>query len=398
MDLDRNNFSYRIIARDETSRAHCAVIQTPHGCIETPNFIFCATHGAIKGTAMDQIEATGAQFVLGNTYHLWLQPGPEIVAAHGGLHRFTGWHGPMLTDSGGFQIFSLGYGGVVDEIKGKKDRSVRPRSLLKIREEGATFRSYLDGRLCFLSPEKSVEIQQKLGADFILPLDECTPFHMKKEQTAASMRRSHRWEKRSLQQFTENFDNTQRMYGIVQGGIYEDLRRESIDFINSQPFFAQAIGGSLGGEKQQMYEVVDFTMQHLLPSRPTHLLGIGGLRDILEGVNSGVDTFDCVHPTRIARHGCALITHPEAEFAKEHINLKNSIYREDLHPIDEQCDCYTCRYFTRSYLHHLFKAKESTGGLLLTIHNARFMVRWMQAIREAITQGQWAEFYRKHRH
>ena len=194
-----NNFSYNVTARSGHGRAHCAIIETPHGCIETPNFIFCATHGAIKGATMDQIKATGAQFVLGNTYHLWLQPGPDVVERHGGLQRFTGWQGPMLTDSGGFQIFSLGYGGVVDEIKGKKDQSARPHSLLKITEDGAFFRSYIDGTLCFLSPERSVQIQQKLGADFILPLDECTPFHMKKEETAASMQRSHRWEARSLQ-------------------------------------------------------------------------------------------------------------------------------------------------------------------------------------------------------
>ncbi len=391
-----DNFSYTITAQKENERAHCATITTPHGIIETPNFIFCATHGAIKGATMEQIRATGAQFVLGNTYHLWLQPGPDIVKKHGGLQRFTGWNGPMLTDSGGFQIFSLGYGGVVDEIKGKKDRSTRPRSLLKITEDGAFFRSYLDGSLCFLSPERSIQIQQKLGADFILPLDECTPFHMKKEETASSMLRSHRWEARSVRQFFDNYNHHQRMYGIIQGGIYEDLRLESIDFVNHQPFFAQAIGGSLGGEKQQMYEVVDFTMKHLLKTRPTHLLGIGGLRDILEGVNSGVDTFDCVHPTRIARHGCALIAKPEAEFAKEHINLKNKIYREDLRPIEDQCDCYTCRNFTRSYIHHLFKAKENTGGQLLTIHNARFMVRWMESIRKAIRNGQWNEFYRSH--
>lgn len=391
------NFSYRVTHQVPNERAHCGVIETPHGTIETPNFIFCATHGAIKGVTMEQVKAAGAEFVLGNTYHLWLQPGPDIVHMHGGLHRFTGWQGPMLTDSGGFQIFSLGYGGVVDEIKGRKDASARPKSLLKITEAGATFRSYRNGQQCFLSPEKSVEVQQKLGADFILPLDECTPFHMKKDQTAASMRRSHRWEQRSLQYFQEHFDDTQRMYGIIQGGIYEDLRRESTDFVNQQPFFANAIGGSLGGDKQQMYDVVRFTMQHLLPTRPTHLLGIGGLRDILEGVNSGVDTFDCVHPTRIARHGCALIARPESNFAKEHLNLHNSIYREDLNPIDDQCQCYTCRNFSRAYLHHLLKAKESTGGVLLTIHNIHFMMRWMAAIRQAIRVGRWREFYKKYR-
>ena len=392
-----DNFSFNITAKANEGRAHCGEIRTPHGIVETPNFIFCATHGAIKGCTMEQMRSIGAQFVLGNTYHLWLQPGPDVVEKHGGLQRFTGWNGPMLTDSGGFQIFSLGHGGVVDEIKGKKDRSSRPKSLLKITEEGALFRSYSNGGLCFLTPERSIQIQQKLGADFILPLDECTPFHMEKHQTNASMLRSHRWEQRSVNQFFANYNTRQRLYGIVQGGIYEDLRQESADFVNNQPFFGQAIGGSLGGDKDQMYAVVDLTMRYLVQNRPTHLLGIGGLRDILEGVQSGVDTFDCVHPTRIARHGCALISKPEADFAKEHINLKNKAYREDLNPIDDQCDCYTCRNFSRAYLHHLFKAKESTGGLLLTIHNARFMVRWMEAIRSAIRENRWEAFYKQHR-
>ncbi len=394
--MSKPGFSYVITAQAATGRAHCARIETPHGIIETPNFIFCATHGAIKSATMEQMEAVGAQFLLGNTYHLWLQPGYEIVAKHGGLHRFIGWNGPLLTDSGGFQIFSLAYGRVVDEIKGKVHRSKFPKSLLSITEEGALFRSHIDGRQRWLTPEKSIEIQQGLGADFILPLDECAPSHFNKEKTAQSMYRSHRWETRSLQYFQEHFTDRQCMYGIVQGGEFLDLRRESIDFINQQPFFAQALGGSLGIEKAQMYELVDGIMQRLV-SRPTHLLGIGGLRDILEGVQSGVDTFDCVHPTRIARHGCALIARPEAEYAKEHINLKNAVYREDQNPIETDCDCYTCRNFTRAYLHHLFKAHEGTGGLLLTIHNARFMMRWMAAIRQAIQLGQWEVFYRQHR-
>lgn len=392
-----DNFKFTIEKQSSKSRAHCARIHTPHGDIETPNFIFCATHGAIKGATMDYMKQVGAQIVLGNTYHLWLQPGPDLVEKHGGLHRFVGWDGPMLTDSGGFQIFSLGYGGVVDEIKGKSSRSNHPKSLLKITEEGALFRSYINGSLCFLTPERSIIIQQKLGADFILPLDECTPFHMTREQTAKSMERSHRWELRSLNQFYRTFNNRQRLYGIVQGGVYDDLRRESIDFVNGQAFFAQAIGGSLGGEKAQMYEVVDKTMALLNPNRQTHLLGIGGLQDILHGVNSGVDTFDCVHPTRIARHGCALIAKPEDSKTREHINLKNTCYREDLNPIEQGCDCYTCRNFTRAYIHHLLKAKESTSGLLLTIHNARFMVRWMEAIRRAIREDRWEEFYKENR-
>ena len=388
-------FSYTVTARAATGRAHCACIETPHGCIETPNFIFCATHGAIKGATPAHMEDVGAQIILGNTYHLWLQPGYELVAKHGGLHRFVGWNKPMLTDSGGFQIFSLAYGRVVDEIKGKAHRSDFQKTLLKITEDGALFRSHIDGSQRFLTPEKSIEIQQGLGADIILTLDECAPTHFSKDKTARSMHRSHRWETRSLNYFQEHFDGRQRLYGIVQGGEYEDLRRESIDYVNEQPFFGQAIGGSLGVDKQQMYALVDFVMEGL-KQRPTHLLGIGGLRDILEGVNSGIDTFDCVHPTRIARHACALIDKPEAEYAKEHLNLKNACYCEDMNPIDADCDCYTCRNFTRAYLHHLFKAREGTGGLLLTIHNARFMMRWMQSIREAIKDGRWEAFYKEY--
>lgn len=390
-------FAYRVTAQADYGRAHCGIIQTPHGAVETPNFVFCGTHGAIKGATMEQIKAVGAQIVLGNTYHLWLQPGPDIVQLNGGLHAFMGWDGPMLTDSGGFQIFSMGYGGVIDEIKGKS-RPNALRTLLKITEDGAMFRSYVNGRLCMLTPERSVEIQQALGADFILPLDECAPTHRTRSEIVASTQLSHRWEERSLKQFLDHFDDRQRMYGIIQGGIYEDLRTESIDFIKSHPFFGQAIGGSLGVEKQEMYGLVDYIMQQVPVDRPTHLLGIGGLRDLLEGVNSGVDTFDCVHPTRIARHGCALIARPEEAVAKEHINLKNACYAEDVNPIDSECDCYTCRRFTRSYLHHLFKARESTGGLLLTIHNARFMMRWMEAIRQAIRSGQWKAFYQQHIH
>ena len=394
--MGMTDFNFQITHKAEQGSAHCGLLTTPHGTIQTPNFIFCATHGAIKGATMECIKATGAQCVLGNTYHLWLQPGPSIVEKHGGLHRFVGWDGPMLTDSGGFQIFSLGHGGIVDEIKGKAHSSNHhPKSLLKVSEEGALFRSYIDGSQCWLTPERSILIQQKLGADFILPLDECTPFHMEKEQTARSMERSHRWEARGVQQYLRTYNSQQRLYGIVQGGIYEDLRKESIDFINSQPFFGQAIGGSLGGTKEQMYEVVQFTMQGLNNGRPTHLLGIGGLSDIIAGVNSGIDTFDCVHPTRIARHGCALVQTSE-DPTREHINLKNHRYEEDLNPIDSQCDCYTCRNFSRAYLHHLFKAKESTGGLLLTIHNARFMVRWMEAIRHAIQTGTWHQFMQAH--
>ncbi len=385
-----SGFSFSITHNN--GRARCGQLVTPHGILNTPNFIFCATHGTIKGVSIDQVKNAGANIILGNTYHLWLQPGPDIVEKHGGLHRFLGWDGPMLTDSGGFQIFSLGFGGVVNEIKGSR-QSEQKRSLITLSEEGALFRSYLNGAYCWLTPERSILIQQKLGADIILPLDECTPFNRTRDETAFSMQRSHRWEKRSFAQFQETYRADQALYGIVQGGIYEDLRKESAEFVNQHNFFGHAIGGSLGGTKEQMYNVVAMTQKYLNPQRPVHLLGIGGLQDIIRGVDCGIDTFDCVHPTRIARHGCALVF--DKSNPREHINLKNRCYTEDISPIDANCNCYCCRNFSRSYLHHLLKAKESTAGQLLTIHNIYFMAQWMQKIRQAISTSAWEEFKRE---
>ncbi|HCJ11599.1 MAG: tRNA guanosine(34) transglycosylase Tgt [Verrucomicrobia bacterium GWF2_51_19] len=373
-------FRFEVTHRDPHSKARCGRIHTPHGVIETPNFIFCATKGAIKGVAMEQVMANGAEIILSNTYHMLLQPGPDVVAAHGGLHKFLGWDGPMLTDSGGFQIFSLGHGGVANEIKGR-GRANLPKTLLKITEEGALFRSYIDGSLHTLTPESSIEAQQKLGADLILVLDECTPFHSDRAYTAKSMRRSHRWEQRSLDYFRAHDDGRQALYGIVQGGIYEDLRKESGQFVAGNDFFGQAIGGSLGGTREQMHDIVEMVSRYIHPERPTHLLGIGGVADIENGVRNGIDTFDCVHPTRLARHGCALVPN---DIGDEHINLKNTRFKNDLAPIDSRCNCYCCRNFSRAYIHHLFKAKETTGGLLLTLHNIAFMSQVVRNIREQI--------------
>jgi queuine tRNA-ribosyltransferase len=321
----------------------------------------------------------GTQIILSNTYHLMLQPGPSTMRAMGGIHKFTGWNGPMLTDSGGFQIFSLGHGSVAQEIKGTRNSGYK--SLCKITEEGAEFRSYLDGSKQLLTPERSIQIQRDIGADLILVLDECTPFHVSKQYTARSMEMSHRWAMRSLAEFERGDDGTQSLYGIVQGGVYEDLRVESASFVNSQKFFGVAVGGSLGRDKEQMMSVVDTTMKMIDRSRPVHLLGIGGIQDILHGVECGIDTFDCVHPTRIARHGCALVEDVEG---KEHVNLSNARFRLDTNPIDAACDCYTCRHFSRGYIHHLIKARELLAMQLLTIHNVRFMNRLMERIRSDI--------------
>lgn len=377
-------FEFTITARDD-SGARCGILKTPHGILETPNFIFCATKASIKGLTMEQVRSAGAEIILANTYHLFLQPGSETVAALGGLHSMTDWSGPMLTDSGGFQIFSLGHGGVAQEIKSRRPMATA-KSLLRISEEGALFRAYNDGSYRLLTPELAIQIQRQLGADLILPLDECTPFHVDRQYTEKSTRRSHRWEKRSLEEFERSDGGKQALYGIIQGGIYEDLRRESCDFVNGEHFFGQAIGGSLGGDKSQMHAIVALTGALKNPLRPTHLLGIGGVDDILHGVTCGIDSFDCVHPTRLARHGGALLS-PQLSDGRGHINLRNSRFQRNFEPVDSTCRCDCCRRASRGYIHHLLKAGEMLGGQLLTIHNIAFMSRLMSQIRDAIRQN-----------
>ena len=371
------SFTYKRTSQKHAGRR--GSLNTPHGILETPAFIFCATKAAIKAATIDQVRACGTQIILSNTYHLMLQPGSKLIKKMGGLHKFCGWNGPMLTDSGGFQIFSLGHGSVADEIKGAR-RHVDRKSTVKISEEGALFKSYIDGKKHLLTPEKSVEIQRDLGSDLMVVFDECTPFHVDKNYTAASMRMSHRWGLRSLAEFDRGNDGKQALYGIIQGGVYEDLRKESVDFTNDQGFFGVAVGGSLGASKDQMYEVVQMVLPRLLPERPVHLLGIGGVRDIFSGVRQGIDTFDCVHPTRIARHGWALVKGGE----KERINLMNAQFREDPNPIEEECPCETCTTYSRAYIHHLLKAKEILALQLVTLHNITYMNRLMAAIRQAL--------------
>ena len=381
---NNSQFNFEVLKRSSKSRARLGKITTPHGDIQTPSFIFCATKASIKGVTTQQVEEAGTQIILSNTYHLMLQPGEEIVKNAGKLHKFMNWNKPMLTDSGGFQIFSLGHGSVAQEIKGRRFTSeARNKTLLKITEEGAIFRAYTDGRKHLLTPERSIQVQQTLGADLIVVLDECTPFHVSKHYTRKSMEMSHRWGQRSYEEFTRTNDGSQALYGIIQGGIYEDLRKESCDFVNSLPFFGHAIGGSLGENKDQMKEVVDYAAKLLDERRPIHLLGIGGISDIFYGVKAGIDTFDCVHPTRLARHGGALAKRKQST-DKEHINIRNSQYRFDTTPIESDCSCHTCKNYTKSYLHHLLKAQELLALTLISIHNIAFMNRLLAAIRGAI--------------
>lgn len=394
--MDTPHFKFDIHFRSSHSKARLGKLTTPHGIVETPAFIFCATKAAIKGATPQGMLKENTQIILANTYHLMLQPGPELMQKMGGLHRFMGWNGPMLTDSGGFQIFSLGHGSVAEEVKGNRG-STRPKSLLKINEEGATFKSYIDGKMHLLTPEYSIQIQRALGADLIVVLDECTPFHVDKAYTERSMHLSHRWAERSLREFERGPSGVQALYGITQGGVYPDLRKISADFVNSLPFFGHAVGGSLGANKAQMEEVVEMAMEPLDPTRPVHLLGIGGISDIFYGVQQGIDTFDCVHPTRLARHGGALVPPSvweslgENPKGREHINLRNARFREDSRPIDESCGCETCQTFSRGYLHHLLKAGELLVMQALTLHNVHFMNRLLTSIRKAISEDRLLE-------
>lgn len=381
-------------------RARLGTLTTPHGTVQTPAFIFCATKAAMKATTIPQVRGADTQFILSNTYHLMLQPGPEVVAAHGGLHRFTSWNGPMLTDSGGFQVFSLAHGGVAEEIKSTRKFETSQKSVLKITEEGVAFRSHIDGRREMLTPERSIEIQRQLGADIILTFDECTPFHVDRAYTARSLALTHRWTDRSIARYAESFGDyapregsagMQGLYGISQGGVYDDLRRASAAFLLERPFFGHAIGGSLGQSKGQMYEVVDFTNAALASPKPVHLLGIGGIEDVFHCVTLGIDTFDCVAPTRMARHGSALVpaevggdTNKRSE---PRLNMRNARFKTDQTPLDPSCHCETCTSYTRSYLHHLLKADELVGQTLLTIHNIATMNRVMADIRTGLAVG-----------
>lgn len=382
-------FAFEIEAADPASRARVGRLTTPHGAIETPNFIFCGTKASVKGVTPAQLREARTDIILSNTYHLMIQPGADVVAKMGGLHRFMGWDGPMLTDSGGFQIFSMGHGSVADEIKGRRQQG-RPASLTKITEEGATFRSYLSGEKLFLTPESSIDIQRKLGADLIVQLDECTPFHVDRAYTAKSMAMSHRWGDRSLTEFERGGGLSanglpQALYGIIQGGVYPDLREESASYTRDHAFFGTAVGGSLGAHKDQMYEVVSYCMPFVAADRPVHLLGIGGVGDIFAGVRQGIDTFDCVSPTRVARHGWAIVK-GGAE-GSEKINLRNARFRDDADPIDPTCECATCRAFPRAYLHHLIRAGELLATTLVSVHNIFTMNRLMRDIRAGLRSG-----------
>ncbi|HEY5389290.1 MAG TPA: tRNA guanosine(34) transglycosylase Tgt, partial [Solirubrobacteraceae bacterium] len=373
--------AFRITARDAGSRARTGVISTAHGDIATPAFVPLATKGSVRGVAAADVAALGYEMVLGNTFHLLLRPGGELVEQFGGLHRFMGWEGAVISDSGGFQVFSLGHGGVADEIKGRRG-GAGEGSIVTIEEEGVRFRSPIDGSERFISPEISMAVQAQLRSDIVLAFDECTPFHVTREYTARSTERTHRWLDRGIRWRAEHPGPQSLHYGIVQGGIYEDLRVDSTQAVVASGCEGIAIGGSLGAEKEQMYEVVGWTtreLERLAPERPRHLLGIGEIDDLIRGVELGIDTFDCAMPTRLARHGTALVADPANRWR---LQVDRPRHRLEEQPLAEDCPCPACASgLSRGYLHHLARTGEQSGGRLLTLHNLTFVAGVMARLR-----------------
>ena len=360
--------TFLVTARDPATAARCARLSTPHGDVETPCFMPVGTHGAVKAVTPAELREAGAAMILSNTYHLYLRPGDDVVAGLGGLHRFMGWDGPILTDSGGYQVFSMA-------------------ELRRISEEGVTFRSHLDGSSHALTPERAIAIQEALGADIIMAFDECTPYPATHQEARDSLELTARWARRSRSEFDRLKDTPQStgidplLFGINQGSIYNDLRKESLERLLEVGFEGYAIGGlSVGEEKPNMYDVVEYIAPQLPMSKPRYLMGVGTPEDLIDSVVRGIDIFDCVLPTRLARHHSAFS--PEGR-----LNLMNATFSRDERPVDATCDCYTCRTFTRAYIRHLIVAKELLAGTLISIHNLRALIRLMEQIRLYITEG-----------
>lgn len=371
-------FSFKIIHQSKKSRARVGQIITPHGVIDTPNFVAVGTNGTLKALDNQLLEQMEQQLMFCNTYHLLLHPGPDVVKAAGGIHKFINRNQPIITDSGGFQVFSLAYGTVKDELKSKGTKS-QQNSVTKITEEGVMFRSYRDGAKIMLTPEISVQVQKDLGADIIIPFDELPPYHIDEKKLKKSLDRTHRWEKRSLDEHLKN-PQQQAMYAVIHGGINQEFRTLSCKTLTALDFDGFAIGGSVGKNHVEMIEMLGYTLPQLPHDKPNHLLGIGDLPAIAEIVPLGVDTFDSSHPTKCARHG-QLFT------SQGNIKIGQTKHKFTMSPIDPACSCYTCKHYTTSYIHHLFKANEPTAHTLATIHNIAFMVKLMKQYRQDILDG-----------
>ncbi len=371
--------SLEFTLKKTSGKARRGEMKLNHGTVQTPIFMPVGTYGTVKAMAPNELEEIGSQIILGNTFHLWLRPGLDVIAKHGGLHRFMGWNKPILTDSGGFQVFSL-------------------NGLRKITEEGVKFASPINGDKLFLTPEVSMQIQRVLNSDISMVFDECTPYKINdrpatEAEAAKSMRMSLRWAKRSKDEFVR-LGNPNALFGIVQGGMYEHLREESLEGLKAIGFHGYAVGGlSVGEPKEEMHRIMEHIVWKLPEDKPRYLMGVGTPEDLVEGVSQGIDMFDCVMPTRNARNGWLFTRYGD-------VKIRNSKYKDDLRPLDPTCDCYACRHFTRAYLHHLQKVNEILGARLNTIHNLRYYLNLMQEIRDALDQDrfpQWREEFHRNR-
>lgn len=356
--------NYELVAEDRKTGARAGLLHTPHGVFKTPMFMPVGTQATVKTVTPEELEEMGSQIILSNTYHLFLRPGTELIHEAGELHRFMNWNKGILTDSGGFQVFSLG-------------------AMRKITEEGVCFRSFLDGSKQFLSPEISIRAQEDLGSDIAMAFDECIPYPADYEYARKSTERTTRWAKRCI----KAHQRTDRgIFGIIQGGMYKDLRKQSAMEISSMPFDGVAVGGlSVGEPHDLMYDILEETTQWMPKGKARYLMGVGTPDCLVEGVARGVDMFDCVFPTRVARNGMAMIH-------TGRMNMKNKQYERDFRPIEESCGCYTCRNYTRAYIRHLYKSEELLAFRLVTIHNLYFLLQFMRDMREAIVQGNFSEF------
>ncbi|HBG5344805.1 TPA: tRNA guanosine(34) transglycosylase Tgt [Clostridioides difficile] len=356
---------YELIKTCKQSGARLGRLHTPHGIIETPIFMPVGTQATVKSMTPEELKEIGSQIILSNTYHLYMRPGHELIKRAGGLHNFMNWDKPILTDSGGFQVFSLG-------------------PLRKIKEEGVEFRSHLDGSKHFLTPEKAMEIQNALGSDIMMAFDECAPYPADREYVKNSLERTTRWLKRCKD--AHNNTDKQALFGIIQGGMYKDLREQSAKEITSIDLPGYAIGGlSVGEPKPLMYDVLEHTTPLMPKDKPRYLMGVGSPDDLVEGVIRGVDMFDCVLPTRIARNGTAMTSQGK-------VVVRNATYAEDFTPLDPECDCYTCKNYSRAYIRHLIKANEILGARLITTHNLHFLLNLMKQIRQAIMEDRLLDF------
>ena len=358
-------FNFEVTHICAQTGARCGILHTPHGDVETPMFMPVGTLATVKFLSPEDIKKIGSGVILANTYHLWLRPGEDIVAKAGGVQKFMNYEGPMLTDSGGFQVFSLS-------------------DSRKIKEEGVTFKSHLDGSKLFMSPEVSIDVQNKIGADIIMSFDECIPYPATYEYAKDSVERTLRWAKRG--QDAHKRPEDQMLFGIVQGGDYEDLREHCAKELVAMNFDGYSIGGtSVGEDKETMYRMIDYSVKHLPAEKPRYLMGVGAVNDILEGIERGIDMMDCVLPTRIARHGTCMTS-------QGRVNIKKAIYKEDFTPLDPECDCECCKNHTKAYLNHLFRCNEGLGNRLMSIHNLRFLLKLTEEARQAIKEDRFGDF------